>query len=86
VFRHQGAHGGGIEAALTGDAADLEFRRRRADVGVEAAGGGGDQIDRDRRGVAGVGGLEVGSMRALTASARAGFSGPRLEPDEAPAL
>ncbi len=31
--------------ALTGDASDLKLRSSRRDVGIEAGGGGGDQID-----------------------------------------
>ena len=39
----------GIDVACVGDARHLEEGGGRGDVGVEAAGRGGDQIDRDRR-------------------------------------
>ena len=65
---------------------DLIVRRGDADVRVEAAGRGGDQIDRHRRGYCPGRRPSSASMRALTASCSAGLSGPRFEPLEAPAL
>src|SRR6185312_15225086 len=71
-YAEPGAPGmGGDEAAYplqaqvpdAGDANRLIVGRREADVGVEAAGGGGDQIDRDRSSVQRVGGPQSGDAR-----------------------
>ena len=59
--------------------------RRRADVGIETAAGRRHQVDRDGRGLPGSASRSA-SIRPLTAAWRAGFSGPRLDPMDAPAL
>ena len=79
------SHRGRRQLARPRDARGLVARRGRADVRIEPAGRGRDQVDRHRRGVARVGRAQA-SMRPLTASTSAGFSGPWLEPPEAAAV
>ena len=59
--------------------------RGAADVRIEPARRRGDQVHRHRRSVAGSAARSA-SRRACTASASAGFSGPRFEPAEFAAL
>ncbi len=78
----EGAHRSQAQVPDAGDAVRLVVGRREADVGVEAAGGGGDQIDRDRGAVGRVGGLQGGDAR-LDRLGQRGVEGPRFEPPEA---
>ena len=67
------------QVARGGDAGDLELGRGRAEVRVEAAARGGDEVD-------GTGPWPPScSTLAFTRSTRAALVGPRLEPLEAAA-
>ena len=69
--------------ARLGDARHLEQRGLRRDVGIEAAGGGGDEVD--RHGAEGFSAFSF-STSSLTRSFSALLVGPRLEPPELAAL
>jgi hypothetical protein len=85
VLRDELTHGLRIKLAGAGDALRLVVGSGRADVRVETAGRGGDQVDRYRPLVTGVGGAQRLDS-GLDAAASAGLSGPRFDPDEAAAL
>ena len=63
--------------------ASLVLGGGQADVRVEAAGRGGDQVDRHRRGVVRVGGAQRRDPRLRRRRVSAGLGGPWLEPLEA---
>ena len=71
------------EAALAGDAGDLLRGVLGADVRVETGAAGQQRVGRDLAGGGAVEAAAAARRRCAIALIRSGFSGPRLEADDA---
>jgi hypothetical protein len=85
VLRDELTHGLRIKLAGTRDSLHLVVGCRRADVRVETTRRSGDQVDRYRPRVAGVGGAQRVDS-GLDGGGQCRVEGPRFDPDDAAAL